>query len=348
MSLTTHSQHDNMFNMLRRADTETDRNRNRRSSAVVWASGFHRAHSSLRETSSLGWYLASTRKQNQILTHNNNRPSSVLRQPRSGLVRVPRRNATHQEKVYQGSSSGKELVRRVRNVEYRSDSPDVLLGLFEAIRHDDQKLIERMIRENSIANASDRMGTVPLMVVAATTGNASTGEMLMRFGARHNAAQNIVGESCIHIAARNGHASFLRMLLRKRDKDGEFADVDLATATGLTALMLASQSGHAEVVDVLLNQGNANKRIADSQGMRAIDYARESGYPHIVSQFVIGTRPKLASQNRHLDGKKSSLPLWKLPGGCQDTINAGQSLRGKTLLVFNQIARGWRPRNLDA
>jgi ankyrin repeat protein len=58
-------------------------------------------------------------------------------------------------------------------------------------------------------------------------------------------ARNEVGATPLHLAARNGHAQVVRLLLDRG------ATPDATTSAGATALQLARQEGHEEIAELL-------------------------------------------------------------------------------------------------
>ena len=335
MSLTTHSKIDNLFQSLRRSVEPKPR-----PSALVWAS----AQTTFKTSPdlSLGFFL----DQGQRAEYNGSRRAyqvKRVKRTRSGSqtntrARLqPKRLSTTNIPLRSKSTSKKEIKNAA-----------VRLQLFEAIRRNDQDRVIEIVREaemrregggSACINDADRMGTVPLMVVASSDhGSVSAGAMLLRLGALHNKSSLVTGESSIHLAAQRGHCEFLSMLLKRRDKSGQFADVNLRTTTGLTALMLAARNGHARAVDILLNK-SADKTMMDSNGMKAIDHA--SSFPDVVRQLVFGTRVDQSSgQDEYV-----RLPMWHVPNHTSDE-GSTQAKTQPTLLVFNSCARGWRSHTL--
>lgn len=54
--------------------------------------------------------------------------------------------------------------------------------------------------------------------------------------------------------------------------------------TGVTALMIAAKNGRLEIAKLLLNNG-ADPKIADAQGKKALDYAKQSKNQHLIELF---------------------------------------------------------------
>ena len=64
------------------------------------------------------------------------------------------------------------------------------------------------------------------------------------------------------------------------------AAADAVDAGGVTALMLASDSGHLEIVRCLLERGAANVNAADCNGMTSLMYASQNGHLEIARFLV--------------------------------------------------------------
>ena len=73
----------------------------------------------------------------------------------------------------------------------------------------------------------------------------------------HPDLANADGRSSLMLASRSGHTEIVQLLLEAR------ADKDFTDNRGITGLMLACQQGHVEVVSLLLESG-ANKALADT------------------------------------------------------------------------------------
>lgn len=60
------------------------------------------------------------------------------------------------------------------------------------------------------------------------------------------------------------------------------ADINTASASGLSLLMLAAKKGHLEIVRVLLDRGAAVNWLATYYGWTALTYAANAGHAEIV------------------------------------------------------------------
>lgn len=107
---------------------------------------------------------------------------------------------------------------------------------------------------------------------AALEGTADMVRFLLSRSARANHS-NLKGATALMLAAVRGNLEVLKLLLRV---DG--IKVGLAeTPTGMTALHLAALKGHTEVVRTLVEEGRASLTRRANNGMRAADFARQSG-----------------------------------------------------------------------
>ncbi|KAJ8352494.1 hypothetical protein SKAU_G00239700 [Synaphobranchus kaupii] len=112
--------------------------------------------------------------------------------------------------------------------------------------------------------------------VAAWRGSLEAVGLLLRGGADTDARDG-EGRPPLHSTAWRGHAAIARLLL-----DSGGATVDLACQQqGATALCIAAQEGHADVVAVLLERG-ANPQHTDRYGRGPVKVAGKRGHTHIV------------------------------------------------------------------
>ncbi|XP_061091867.1 ankyrin repeat domain-containing protein 50 [Conger conger] len=111
---------------------------------------------------------------------------------------------------------------------------------------------------------------------AAWRGSPEAVGLLLRSGADPD-ARDKEGRPPLHSAAWQGQAAVARLLL---DSGGATADL-ACRQQGATALCIAAQEGHADVVAVLLERG-ANPRHTDRYGRRPAKVAGKRGYTNIV------------------------------------------------------------------
>lgn len=73
------------------------------------------------------------------------------------------------------------------------------------------------------------------------------------------------GYTALHWAAKHGRLDILTMLLIQG------AQVDVKSSGGLTPLHLAAQTGHDDVIEILVTKHKANINIRDYGGRRPVD-----------------------------------------------------------------------------
>ena len=95
------------------------------------------------------------------------------------------------------------------------------------------------------------------------------------------------GRSPLMIAAERGHAGIVTAMLASEMG----ADVNTANAEGVTALMLAAQSGNIDAVRALMAAQAIDTRAADSQHATALDHATEHGNVEVM-HMLRGRRQK--------------------------------------------------------
>ena len=134
---------------------------------------------------------------------------------------------------------------------------------------------------------------------AAMDGDAAAVRALLKQGVDVNAAQGD-GMTALHWAARRGDVELTRMLL--------YAGANVRALTrlgGFTPLVMASDRGHAGVIDVLLNAG-ADPKAATSAGTTPLMFAAASGNTDAITLLL----------DKGAD------------------VNAVESVRGETALMF--------------
>ncbi|XP_024142769.1 ankyrin repeat domain-containing protein 50 [Oryzias melastigma] len=111
--------------------------------------------------------------------------------------------------------------------------------------------------------------------VASWRGSVEMVDLLLKHGAKPN-AQDSEGRPPLHSVAWTGHAKVGRRLLETSG-----IDVNLACHQGATALSIAAQEGHANVVKMLLEKGS-NPNHLDKYGRSPVKVAAKYGHFNIV------------------------------------------------------------------
>ena len=100
---------------------------------------------------------------------------------------------------------------------------------------------------------------------------------------------NEKGFTALMLAAQEGHTEIVELLLKNK------ANVDLANNERSTALMFATQNGHKEIVQLLLTK-TADVNLKNSQGRTALMIATAKGHKEIVA-LLLGKDAKVDLAN---------------------------------------------------
>ena len=128
----------------------------------------------------------------------------------------------------------------------------------------------------------DRLGRTALHWAAAT-GKVSVASQILLVSAGRSLARARAaterGRTALHLAAENNHAEMVKLLLR----NGALKE---ATSDGnWTALLNAAKNGHEETVDALLS-ADANVNARTSSGMTALHWAAELNHIGVVKRIL--------------------------------------------------------------
>jgi ankyrin repeat protein len=163
-----------------------------------------------------------------------------------------------------------------------------------------------LLEKGADVNAADSTGVTPL-IAAATVGDATVPTLLLARGADANARAN-VGQAATALmgAAYNGNAELTRLLLaRKVELDVVSADRTGTVKNGpvrfgnVTALHMATMSGSAEVVKLLLDAGAAVD-TPDVRGMTALMWSVSTDHPEPRVVRMLLRKGAEASVGSHL------------------------------------------------
>jgi ankyrin repeat protein len=149
-------------------------------------------------------------------------------------------------------------------------------ALLIAAERGDLPTLTKLIEGNTATiDVKDACFWTPLMK-AALNGHTEAVERLILAGADVNQIDK-GGYSSLMLAASNNHPDIIDLLIKAG------ANIDQIEITkGWTALIWASKQGHREAVERLLAY-QADRKIVDFSGMRALDWARENRFQKIVS-----------------------------------------------------------------
>nr|XP_041573916.1 CARD- and ANK-domain containing inflammasome adapter protein-like [Taeniopygia guttata] len=137
----------------------------------------------------------------------------------------------------------------------------------------------QLLHHKAPVNAQDKQAKSPLHL-AAEQGHQTLAEMLLKARADPN-AQDKEKKTPLHAAALRGHLSIVEMLLAKKGRAGA-KDMD-----GCTPLHYATMKGNADILKILLASGK-NKNINDRNVWRktALHLAAEYGHGELINLLL--------------------------------------------------------------
>jgi ankyrin repeat protein len=161
-----------------------------------------------------------------------------------------------------GAVAPSALAQTAREITAVTAAPDGTTALHQAVRRNDLKAVEALIRRGADVKAATRYGITPIGL-AARNGNAAILRRLLEAGADPNTATS-GGETALMTAARTGNAESVTLLLDRG------ADVNAKdTVRAQTALMWAVTENHPAIVKLLAARGadvNARTHVTKPKG----------------------------------------------------------------------------------
>ena len=160
----------------------------------------------------------------------------------------------HQNPLTPISICGLRLSRAIHYQRHENENTanvpelDGRTPLFGAIIGGDVGCVGQLMEFGALPNTIDHCGVFPLLLAVASQ-NEDITECLLDHGADPNLAQLRTGTRAVHIAARYGDPVVFRLLIRYN------ADLDVEDISGKNALYFAAENGHAEIVQLLYQNG---------------------------------------------------------------------------------------------
>lgn len=151
-------------------------------------------------------------------------------------------------------------------------------ALHHAARGGNTEILADLLKNPTVdVNARNDAGETPLMI-AAREGEAAAVRLLLAHGADVN-RQGRSGETPLSEAARLGRIVIVEALLAGG------ADANLAMKTGMTPLLWAVRERHVDVIRALLKAG-ADPKAKDNDGRDALTFAAATGHEAITTMLV--------------------------------------------------------------
>jgi len=148
-------------------------------------------------------------------------------------------------------------------------------------------------------------------------------------GADVNATDSY-GRTALILASEQGHPEIVAMLLEKG------ADVNAKGIFGMTALQWASRNGRTEIVKILLRQPGIDVNAEDEYDNTALQWASRNEHTEIVKllkQYIVAqTIP------RHVERQRDRVNLGRVLQGVRGTSNRGPE--GKLPLDIIRMMEG--------
>ncbi len=230
--------------------------------------------------------------------------------------------------------------------------PDGTTPLHQAVRLNDLKTVEALIKRGADVKAATRYGVTP-MGLAALGGNAAILRRLLEAGADPNTATP-GGETALMTAARTGTAETVSLLL---DRGADVNARDNVRAQ--TALMWAVTENHAAIVKLLAARGadvNARTNVTKPKGEYAPARAGGAAGNGIIRQRALptadgGMTPLLfAVRDGNVEMSRLLLELGaniELSSGNHTSPLLIALLNGQVSLATELLAKGANPNAAD-
>ncbi|VDI15764.1 Hypothetical predicted protein [Mytilus galloprovincialis] len=183
--------------------------------------------------------------------------------------------------------------------------------LHEACETGQTRIVETLLEKGANINASTANGCTPL-IVASNGGHTETVKILLQNGAEID-TRNSYGCTALFYACYNGHMSTIELLVKKETNVKEDcttysllaaclngyaetasnliskgANVKYIYSNGVTLLMMASFSGNAHLVDILLSNGAIEQinSASHKEGITPLITAAAGGHVNIVNLLL--------------------------------------------------------------
>jgi uncharacterized protein len=149
----------------------------------------------------------------------------------------------------------------------------------DAAMQQDAAAVDALLQQGTDVNRAQGDGMTALHW-AAEHGDQELTARLLKAGANTGAGTRIGQHTPLHLAAKTGHASVLRLLVDAK------ADISALTTTGAAPLHFAAASGSSEAVTILLDAG-ADVNVREPEwGQTPLMFAAASGRTEVVKVLL--------------------------------------------------------------
>ena len=140
--------------------------------------------------------------------------------------------------------------------------------------------VKTLLQKGVKADATGKDGTTALML-ASQEGHTGTVLLLLDHGAQID-TQDTEGTTALQLACLGGHTDTVRLLLEHG------ARVDIQSHSGVTPLLLACQCGHVDIVNLLLGEDDAQINTVDAEGRFPLLAATNNGHKDVLEVLLEG------------------------------------------------------------
>src|SRR5262245_41302386 len=149
----------------------------------------------------------------------------------------------------------------------------------DAAQKGDRETVRSLIKQSVDVNAAQGDGMTALHW-AALNGDMDMAHRMISAGANVKATTRLGGYTSLYLAAKNGNAPVMDVLL----KGG--ADPKSTAVAGLTPLMMAASSGNAAAVELLIKQGADVNAKETENGQTALAFAAAFNRPETIQMLL--------------------------------------------------------------
>lgn len=165
--------------------------------------------------------------------------------------------------------------------QYSTSAPKNINGLHFAVLFGVVKVVEKLLELGFKPDHKDSYGRTPLWWASQGGQDAIVG-LLLDAGASLETKDKIKGYTPLMCAIHGEHQKVVDLLLDKR------SEIDTKDRQGQTALMMASEIGAEDIVQLLIKKGKADVNLRDSgeKGWTPLLWAIENGHSGAVKMLL--------------------------------------------------------------